>query len=279
MSKIYVLYHAFCTDGTGSKYAAWKKFGSNATYLAVSYGKPIPVLESGSEIYIIDFSYDRPTLEGLKSVHKSVVVLDHHKTAEEALRGVEGCVFDMNKSGCVLAWEYFHPGTTVPNLLLDIQDRDLWLFKRNYSKQIHAGIQLLIGNMQSWDVAATQPKYYEDLIEDGEVLLVKYQIDVANAANNKTKVIPFLGFKCGIINTTDHQSEIGNAICEHPKHKVDFALCYGITTAGDVVCSFRSIGEFDVSTIAQKFGGGGHMHAAGARITMEMLCKILKGNG
>lgn len=278
MTNIYVLYHAHCTDGTGSKFAAWKKFGTAAKYIAVAYGKPMPEMEPNSEVYIIDFSYPRDILEALHATHKSVVVLDHHKTAEEDLRGLPYCHFDMHRSGCVMAWNYFHPNIEVPALLQDIQDRDLWLFKRPNSKAIHAGLQLLEGSMADWDRATKGVAHYQKLVDDGNLLLKRQNAAVKSAVNHKTGVISLFGCKCGIINSNDLSSEIGNGICASTVLNVDFALIYCITQYNEVLISLRSIGDFDVSAIAQKFGGGGHKNSSGANTTIDVLWKILKGN-
>lgn len=278
MSNIYVLYHAHCTDGTGSRYAAWRKFGSAAKYIAVAYGKPMPVMEPNSEVYIIDFSYPRAVLEGLKAVHKSIMVLDHHKTAEEDLRGLDYCLFDMNRSGCVIAWEYFHPNTTIPPLLLDIQDRDLWRFERPNSKAIHAGLQLLKGSLIEWDRAARGIGAYQELVEHGTLLLKSQDAAVKSAVDHKTGVISLFGHRCGITNSNDLSSEIGNGICTSPVLNVDFALIYCITNENKVLFSLRSIGEFDVSAIAQRWGGGGHRNSAGATTGLGVLWNVLQGN-
>jgi len=275
MNNIYVLYHAHCTDGTGSKYAAWKKFKNNAKYIAVNYGQPLPEMIPNSEVYILDFSYPRDVLEELMKAHSKVVVLDHHKTAEEALRGLPCCTFDMHKSGCVLAWEYFHPGISVPSLLLDIQDRDLWLFKRDNSKSIHAGLVTYKGDMDYWDEAVEIYEIYEHLVRSGNTILLVQNLKVESAVKHKVKVINFLGYKVGVTNSTDFASEIGNGICLSPEHKVDFALVYAITTDNEALCSLRSLPEFDVSAVAKKFGGGGHKNAAGFRVSLETLNDIL----
>jgi phosphoesterase RecJ-like protein len=38
---------------------------------------------------------------------------------------------------------------------------------------------------------------------------------------------------------------------------------------GEIKCSFRSKGDTGVRDLAAKFGGGGHVHAAGARIRQK----------
>jgi len=278
MNSIYVLYHKACTDGTGSKFAAWKKFGNNAEYIAVNYGEPVPPMNFGSEVYIVDFSYDRDVLKQLYSVHKSVVVLDHHKTAEEALKGCPGCHFDMHRSGCVMAWQYFHPDVKVPELLLDIQDRDLWLFNRPFSKEIHAGLQLLKGDMLMWNGVVESPARYQQLVQEGRLLLKRQKIAIESAVKGKVKIVNMSNHRVGITNTTDLASEIGNAICESKVHNVDFAVCYCINSNDDVLLSFRSVGDFDVSPIAARLGGGGHKNASGARVGLGTLTKLIKGD-
>jgi oligoribonuclease NrnB/cAMP/cGMP phosphodiesterase (DHH superfamily) len=276
--KIYVLYHANCTDGTGAKYAAWKKLGNSAEYIAVNYGQPVPEMESGSRIFILDFSYPKNVLEQLQNVHREVVVLDHHKTAEEALRGCKGCTFDMNRSGAVMAWEYFHPGIPVPKLLLNVQDRDLWKWEMYDTAQTHAGLQLVKGSMAEWDKAATHDEYHLHLITKGQALIEKQELVIESAVKHKVKIIDFMGHKVGITNQTDYASEIGNAICQNKDLNVNFAFVYCITKEDDVLVSLRSEGDMDVSEIAKKFGGGGHKNASGCKIGLETLAKILKGN-
>ena len=62
---------------------------------------------------------------------ESLLVIDHHKTAQKELCDIpkKYQIFNMNKSGAVLAWEYFFPDEEVPLLFLYIQDRDIWTKK------------------------------------------------------------------------------------------------------------------------------------------------------
>lgn len=278
MSKIYVLYHASCTDGTGAKYAAWKRLGDAAEYIPVQYGKPVPNMEPNSRVFIVDFSYPIDVINGLLSVHAEVMILDHHKTAEEALRGCKCAHFDMAKSGAVLAWEYFHPGVPVPNLLLNIQDRDLWKFKLNFSKEVHEGLQLFEGDMEKWWAAAETEESYWKVVESGQTLMLRKDM-VVKSSLKKTKVVDFQGLRAGVINATDYASEIGNAIVLDPDLKADLAIIYCITKEDYVVLSFRSDQDkdVDVSKLAAKYGGGGHKAASGARIELPTLINLIAG--
>lgn len=303
MSKIYVLYHDSCLDGLGAKYAAWKKFGDAAEYIPVQYGKPLPELKTHKwsdelkvgdeiypldkvpgpayyripvEVYIVDFSYPKNVLEELRARVDTLVVLDHHKTAEEALRGFPGAHFDMNKSGAVLAWEYFHPGIPVPLLLLNIQDRDLWKFELANTDEITAALPLLRGNMEYWDSIVKDNDGYLNLAMDGSVLIEYDELQVENALKDVV-VLPFKGYKAGVRNWTGNASNLGEAIYKSRELGVDFSLTYFIGSDGRPVFSFRSQGDMDVSKLAKELGGGGHKNASGCPTTMAVLADLLAG--
>src|SRR5437899_8243138 len=140
-----VLYHANCVDGFTAAWVAYKKLkvlDSKTQYCPVSYGREPPWDScTGKNVFILDFSYPRDILLFLKAHSNYCIVLDHHKTAKEELEDLSFCVFDMTKSGAVLAWEYFFPEKKVPALCKYVQDYDLWKFELENSKEINAVIQ------------------------------------------------------------------------------------------------------------------------------------------
>ena len=95
----------------------------------------------GKNVIIVDFSYPRDVLIKMAEDADSIIVLDHHKTAEENLKGLDFCIFDMTRSGAVMAWEHFHGKGNTPLLFQYIQDRDLWQWKLPQSKEFSAGLQ------------------------------------------------------------------------------------------------------------------------------------------
>jgi oligoribonuclease NrnB/cAMP/cGMP phosphodiesterase (DHH superfamily) len=274
MTKIYVLYHADCTDGLGSKYAAWKKFGDTAEYIPVQYKQPLPDIEDGSEVYILDFSYSKDELLALNKRVSILKVLDHHKTAEEALKNLDFAFFDMKKSGAVLSWEYFHPGVPVPDLLLHIQDRDIWTWKKPGTREVLNALKTLKEDFLKWDGLAAQPisPEFKDkwkLISDYEDNYVESKCKTARLA------YVFFGhmeYKVALFNTTLLVSEIGSKLCKD--EDIDFAIGYFVTPEGKVLLSLRSVGDFDVSPLAVSLGGGGHKNASGAIVSLEYLSDL-----
>ena len=55
-----------------------------------------------------------------------------------------------------------------------------------------------------------------------------------------------------------------------------FGLVWSMAGDGQVHCSLRSNGEYDVSAIAKVFGGGGHRNAAGFSTDIDTLVSWLK---
>lgn len=252
---VYILYHGGCYDGYGSAFSAWKKYGENATYIPCYYGKPLPGdIPDGSEVYMIDFSGPREKMLEWNGKYR-FTVLDHHKTAEENLKGLSFAHFDMNKSGALLAWEYFHPDIPVPLLISHISDRDLWTKAMSGTDEVHAALLSYPMDFNVWDSFNV-----EDLKREGVALLRMSNQTVENICKNAFYT-EFDQYSIIAVNTSSHWSEVGAYLLEkYPK--AIFAVSF--TCKEDIITySLRSRENFDVSAIAKIYGGGGHKQAAG----------------
>lgn len=162
-----VLFHSDCSDGFTAAWIARNAMqGRNPLFIPVNYGqKPPDVAFSGHAVYVLDFSYDAPTTELMAERASVLVVLDHHKTAKEALTpliakhrgdGRTHIVFDMDKCGARLTWEYFNSkrAREVPTLVRMVEDRDLWLWRLPFSREISAAIASYPKTFESWDYLA-----------------------------------------------------------------------------------------------------------------------------
>lgn len=259
----YVLYHKNCYDGFGAAFAAFHAFTDLDTqYISVGYNEPFPELELCSNVYIVDFSYPKDILLNLCELHEKVVVLDHHKTAQEMLQGIEHpkltIVFDMTKSGALLTWEYFFPSRPAPELIQYISDRDLWQFKLPNSKEVHEALVSYPMDFSAWEhlsidqlkkEGVTCKRLYDSLVDK-----ICEKVWIKNIAN----------YEIPIVNTSIAWSEVGNRLLElFPNAK--FAASFTIEKDMEM-WSLRSRKDFDVSEIAKKFGGGGHAQASGFKI-------------
>src|SRR5579863_3929896 len=153
-AKVLCVYHAACADGLGAAWAVHRALGENAEFVAAKYGVLPPFCNlhfprgseteldasplRGRDILIVDFSYPLPVLRAMAQEARSVLVIDHHKTAREDLVELPTCkdvpfwiksyknpngaaptagggrtnlaaIFDLERSGAGLTWDYLHP--------------------------------------------------------------------------------------------------------------------------------------------------------------------------
>lgn len=258
-----VLYHAGCADGFCAAWLFHHAF-PDAEYVPVSYGQDPPDV-TGREVYILDFSYKRPVLEEMIRKASSLVVLDHHKTAEAELAGLPGCTFDLGKSGGRLAWEYLvgrglltgSIAASVPWLVEYTEDRDLWRWSLPNSKEINAALRTYRHSFSLWNLIAFSDGKL--LVFEG-VAILRAQDQCVQAHVSNAREITLAGHRVLCVNATVHQSEIGEELAKNRP----FSVTYRDRKDGLREYSLRSRdGGLDVSVIAKQFGGGGHPQAAG----------------
>lgn len=263
--KAKVLYHKGCNDGFTAAYCAWTVLGDSAEYIGVSYGKQPPTIKEGDRIYVVDFSYPRELMLSWEKIVSELVVLDHHKTAQEALQGLSFATFDMHKSGAVLAWEYWHPNQPLPILVQYVQDRDLWRKELPCSDQVFVMLRSFKKEFEVWDVLAhlSQDEFLSLAKTIGTPILGKQRQDVEAISSTYTWQ-EIGGHKVPTVHTPKPSlaSDIGHYLCkllpEAPFSGISWSDGDGKTKWG-----LRSIGDFDVSQVAKQYGGGGHKNAAG----------------
>ena len=251
-----ILYHGHCADGFGAAWAAWRKLGDDASYVPVLHGAPPPELPRETAVTILDFSYSRVEMLSMRERHKELRVIDHHRTAEVALSGLDFATFDNSKSGAVLAWEHFHPGVDVPELLRYVMDRDLWLHELQHSREVSAALASYPMDFKVWnelDVAA--------LAKEG-VPILRYQREQVRLACQQARFDDLAGHQVPVVNATVFGSEIGEALLSLHS-EAPFVVIYFDRADGKRQWSLRSREDFDVSRIARLFHNGGHRQAAG----------------
>ncbi len=188
--------------------------------------------------------------------------LDHHKTAAQDLAGLEFATFDMQKSGAMLAWEYWFPGEPAPLLLRYIQDKDLWLFQLDNSLEVSAALRSYPKDFEVWNSLSV-----DDLAKDGIAIQRAINVQVSKHVEMAT-LQNVGGYLVPVVNATCYLSEIGDQLnASFPD--TPFAACYFGRADGKRQWSLRSRGNFDVSEVAERFGGGGHRNAAGYTEAIE----------
>ena len=168
--KTACLYHAD-HDGFSSALVVWKalKATNELMFIEVQYGQEPPyeaLREFGPDrVYIVDFSYKAPVLKDFLNEFPETMVIDHHKSSLEDLesafeeRVYKTYTHNTDFAGCVLTWQHFFPEEEIPEILLYVQDRDLWRFELENSKEINAFIASLPKDFEEWDNFYTPEAY------------------------------------------------------------------------------------------------------------------------
>lgn len=252
-----VLYHAECADGFGAAWAIWKRYPA-ARFIPVKHGEPPPHDMAGQRIVIVDFSYPRPILERLAKEATSLLVLDHHITAEQTLSDLPYAYFDLSRSGAVLAWQWAHD-EPVPWLLQYIQDKDLWHWALPGSREISAALASYPFDFPLWDSFDQW-----ELEREGRAIL-RYENELVTKLAAQAVLVTFEGAVVPAAHSPILTSQIGERLSSsHP-----FCIIWHDRN-GRRYYSMRSRDDgTDVGRIASSFGGGGHTHAAGFSIQLQ----------
>lgn len=285
------IYHAPCQDGFTAAWAVWKRWPDIQFHPGV-YGESPPDVKD-KHVLIVDFSYKRAVLDEMLQTAASVVIIDHHKTAladleefrfEESSPGAisaddipgmlrdllaldrHPCVaiFDMKRSGAMMAWQFCHGGAQAPILVEHVQDRDLWRFEMFGTREVCADLFSRPCSFEVWDDLATaldDPDMANRIFDGGAAIERKHHKDVKELLRVCTREM-IIGGHCVLVANIPYtmSSDAANILAEERP----FGACYFDNADGYRVFSLRSKdGGEDVSKIAASYGGGGHARAAG----------------
>ena len=250
-----VWYHAQCADGFAAATAAWMVLGERATYTAVRHGEAPPEIGPNAHLAIVDFAYPREQLLAIAQDVSKLIVLDHHRSAELDLEGLDFAVFAMEKSGARMAWEFWHPDKPFPEVFALVEDRDLWRWALPDSREVGLALAQEPFEFERWaslDCAELKALGH---------CLMGFQASLINRTLSRAHWITLGGYRIPACNSCLFQREFGDELClKFPE--APFAAVY-YNKGESIAWSLRSIGEFDVSRVASSFGGGGHRNAAG----------------
>lgn len=289
-----VIYHDKCVDGFTAAWAVWKRWGAAPEYVPCNYGLMPPPALDGKHVLIVDFSFPRLVLDDMVTTGgaASVVILDHHKTAQadlepfhfqESSPGAIGpidvpgmlrdlaelgrppiiALFDMERSGAGMAWDFCQGPDTRPLLVNLVEDRDLWRFKLgDWSKQLHLSLTAGPMTFERWDDAYGTPHHY---IAQGAAIAAYRDQLVDEIAQRAVCVVIDGQYGIGVDCPYGLASDVGHRLLDDwPDADFAAAIVRGEHT---ITYSLRSRDDrADVSAIAKKFGGGGHRNAAGFKV-------------
>ena len=226
-------------------------------------------------------------------------------------QGKHVVIHDNNKSGAMLAWEYFHPDTEVPMFIKHIDDYDRWQFNIEDTKAFQKALwsyapwsfddwrKRFLNKRDLWSespVGSDLSTYYAE----GNAILRAHAQNVqavVKGATRNCRIVPAVidsvasykapwvwwhdeehGDTCGVnglaANCPPHlTSDVGHELANQSG---TFGLLWCMDKDNRCKCSLRSNGDYDVSAIAKAFCGGGHKNAAGFTVDIQTLLEWIK---
>ncbi|WP_313243739.1 DHHA1 domain-containing protein [Stenotrophomonas rhizophila] len=302
--KPLVIYHANCADGFTAAWAV--RQAMDAEFYPGVHGEPPPDV-TDRVVILVDFSYPRGQLVDMARVARSLLVLDHHKTAEADLASGEVKVGTVGQVGLTVAqvvrldnlpdargaWDYYSANSCVGDAVVCAffdMDRSgagiAWDF-------FHPGAPRpeLIDHVEDRDLwrfalpgtreiqAAVFSYPYEfdvwDLLMETPMETLRAQGVAIERKHHKDVA--------ELVKVAKRQMVIGHydvpvaslpyTLASDAGHLMakgkPFAACYYDKDGGRVF-SLRSTDQgVDVSEVAKLYGGGGHARAAGFTVPRD----------
>jgi hypothetical protein len=270
------VFHAGCPDGFGAAWAVWRAWDGGGHYVARGHEDRLRGEDFEDHLVaFVDIAPDNDELRDLARHASQVIVLDHHITSKQRYESdhtIENQVsrdghvvrFDMSQSGAVLAWRYFMPEEPLPDLLGYVQDQDLWSWALPESEAVNAAISSYPRTFEVWSALAERP--IRELMQEGAPILRANRQDVERSLRNAAP-LAIGSRRVESVNASINRSAIGHELAQRKAFGERWGCVYRIV--GDrVYATLYSIGDFDVSTIAGEYGGGGHKNAAGFSVSL-----------
>ena len=280
-----LIFHDKCMDGICSAWAT-KQFNQINEIIGCKAGVSIDITKYYEKnIVFVDICPPHENITELAKYNK-ILVLDHHKSAKDSFdkNGIPDnvtFVFDINRSGCQIVWDYYSKNMKRPWFIDYVADRDLWTWKLENSKYINLALHHddhLI-NFDSIDKLYSNKNIkIKNLVEKGKMIesiqnkqmefeesrsvIAKIKIENKDYIVRLATCIPSL------------RSDLGNRLANKiirdgdKSYYPDFSAVYSFDPKSEEWwISLRANNSSpDLSVLASCLGGGGHKNASGFTI-------------
>lgn len=279
--KTTVIYHRADFDGLFCREIA-RQFLPDAELIGWDYGDPEPAkhLDGAQALYILDLSV--PSLMD----YPKLVWIDHHKSAIDKYPAtIPGYRID-GVAACRLAWQWFalsSPGPTWP-APVGLPGKDHFV-ARHVTEPLAVR---LAGEYDVWDKRDPRAELFQHGLRTRD--LTDWWADLLSLDGSSVEVLLEAGKSLQYAQTRQNESiirELGFTFqwegltwlaCNHARYnsllftaglKPEHDACFGFKWTGKEwsVSLYHAPGRehHDLSTIAVKYGGGGHRGACGFR--------------
>ena len=286
-----IIYHRVDWDGYTSAAVALKAF-PNASLFGWTYGDPVPNVSSFDKVILVDLSLPEDWM--LTNASK-LIWIDHHKNTIETLQQnkVLWSVPGVRRDGigaCALAWEYFFPGVQMPAHVsaaacADVMNRSKGLTNLKiaityslYLDTFGPGFVRPVGDVSRYHIV--QALRLLDDMEAAEGFVKANELETKRF-EHETKLFENAieckidGFNACVLHIDGRPNA---CIMSHLlKNTHDVFVCIVDKVEDKYKISLRVPYEskFDASEFCRRFGGNGHIKAAGCLMSEEEIQSLL----
>ena len=274
-----LFYHKVDWDGLLSAAIVLTHVDGEFDLFPVNYGDPIPSIDELSqyeEVYVVDFSLPREYNESLQNL----IWIDHHISAIKANEGlVVPGIQKTTFSACELCWLYFNGPDKIHKIVYLLGEYDIFEKSGRYFKwedilafQMAARtIELTIDNAKRFLNNGFAPR---EMISNGNAILAYARQQEKTAFERMAWDVTIDGHPAKALLA----NEMSSLICEQTLANGDANIVLLLNRNNDATfkLSIRVAEkyEFNASEFAKKFGGGGHVKAAGCTIPIETFIEL-----
>jgi hypothetical protein len=296
MSKLIVIHHADQDGFMAAFLLGVRHYGPWGVFpemIPVQYGDDFDFEAlRNKDVAIVDFSFPEEDMKKIVSYADKVLWVDHHKSSAAMARKVwtkdlYHIHHRVDSSACALVFEDIHtckwvdlgymvdPGSYTFHSYLElsayVEDADLNNYVLPHSLEVNAYIRSQPMTISSYMELARLVQFEIDrAIFAGKAILQGQETQRDKLFNALTvQKTDLEGHLVAVTNTPVFLPyRLATKIVEELDPSVDYACDYMIED-GHMVVSFRSSADkMAVEPLAKSLGGGGHDHAAGAKIAL-----------
>jgi oligoribonuclease NrnB/cAMP/cGMP phosphodiesterase (DHH superfamily) len=288
-----IIYHSRDLDGWTSAAILQHYLGgkTNLSLIGYDYGQPFSVksLPEGEPVIMIDVSMPMDIMREISERSSNRFMwIDHHISAINEYKQHKpflNAMLDTSIAACELAWKYCYLDKQLPFAVLLLGQYDTWR-NSDYEKwnelilPFQFGMRMHCNSPETFDTTLLEDSddstlLIRDVIREGKIVL-KYQDQVNEHSCKRAFEIEFEGLRAICINAGGIGSDAFKSVYNEAKHDIMLTFAYGggfwtvslYTTKKDTV---------NCSVLAKKYGGGGHVAAAGFQLaSIDSIINAIK---
>lgn len=274
------IYHVADSDGKGSG-AIVRTVYPGIELMGLNHDMEIPYdeIRKHEKVVVCDFALPVDFMFELNEKidftwidhHASVINEYNENLASGKYKEIKG-LRRIGTAAIVLSWEYYYPDKPVPEGVVLLGKNDVFDLRDDRVRPFEYAFQANGVNAPTdeiWDKLFDGRLNVADTVEKGRAILSWIKVRNYRLVRSMAFESEYKGLKCICSNMPQGYSEFFDSLENIQDY--DFMVNFFMNKQNRWNLSFYSDKEnIDVSKIAAEFGGGGHLHAAGASKLPEL---------